>query len=54
MREDYEDEIIRIEKGIQTVFDPSELPCVSALHKLQIGWIMLLQLKFLCDGNTAI
>lgn len=32
-REDYDDEIIHIEEGIQMVFDPSEMPLASALHK---------------------
>ena len=60
-QEDYDDEIIRIEEGMQTVFDPSERPQVHYTTKLQTGWIMtrlqtgwirLLQLKVLCDGKN--
>ena len=51
-QEDYDDEIIRIEEGMQTVFDPSERPQVHYTTKLQTGWIMLLQLNVLCDGKN--
>jgi hypothetical protein len=51
-QEDYDDEIIRIEEGMQTVFDPSERPQVHYTAKLQTGWIMLLQLNVLCDSKN--
>jgi hypothetical protein len=51
--EDYDNEILSVEEGMRTDYDPSEQPQVY-FKKLQTGRTLLLQLKVTCPDQTLI
>jgi hypothetical protein len=51
--EDYDDEILTVEEGMRTDYDPSEQPQVY-FKKLQTGRTLLLQLQVTCPDQTLI